>query len=83
VGLLEEILKYSNRHAESVIVILLGLIVVGSSGGGMWIHNLQEENRLTEREFQLKERDLKSQISELERELREQKIQMDEHGGNV
>lgn len=37
----EEILKYAGERPKTVIVILLGIIAVGSIGGGIWIKNLQ------------------------------------------
>lgn len=40
-ALLEELLKSSRAHPQSVIVALIALIVVGAVGGGLWIHNLQ------------------------------------------
>jgi hypothetical protein len=40
-ALLEELLKSSRAHPQSVIVALVAVIVVGTLGGGIWIHNLQ------------------------------------------
>ena len=39
-GLLEELLKYSKEQSQAVIVILIGLIVVGSIGGLLRIQTL-------------------------------------------
>ncbi len=40
-ALLEELLKSSRAHPQSVIVALIAVIVVRAVGGGLWIHNLQ------------------------------------------
>jgi hypothetical protein len=42
-ALLEELLKSSKTHSQSVIVALVAIIAVGTVGGGLWLHNLQSE----------------------------------------
>lgn len=66
-GLLEELLKRSKDHAQSVIIVLIGLIVVGSIGGGIWIHNLQgaleDHDKLAQQELQEREENYDAQIA--------------------
>lgn len=38
-SLLEELLRYSKHHAQTVIVVLIGLNLVGSVGGWLWIQS--------------------------------------------
>ncbi len=40
-GFLDTLIKFSDAHARSVIVILIGIIVVGAIGGGLWIQSLK------------------------------------------
>ncbi len=53
-GLLEQILKLAKKNPEVIIAVLLGIIVVGSVGGGLWINALQ--STLTERDALVQER---------------------------
>lgn len=44
-----EILKYSKEHSQGVIVFLLGLLVIGSTCGGIWINNLHDSLEQTQK----------------------------------
>src|SRR5206468_4290447 len=46
------ILNFSKKHAQSIIVALLGVISSGSIAGGLWIHSLQEHAATLERELE-------------------------------
>lgn len=56
-SLIEALLKYSNKHSSSIIVTLLGIMIVGGIGGGLWIQNLNsvivERNKLEEQRLAL------------------------------
>jgi len=41
-AILLAILNFSKRHAQSIIVVLLGVIATASIAGGLWIRDLQE-----------------------------------------
>jgi hypothetical protein len=53
-GLISELLNYSREHAQTIIVILIGLIVIGSISGGLLIQNLNSS--LSEKETLQRER---------------------------
>ena len=59
-SVLEEIMKYSSKHARVVILILLGVITSGSIAGGLWIQNLNsiiaEKDKILEQRIQLNEK---------------------------
>ena len=59
-SVIEEILKYSSKHARVVILILLGVITSGSLAGGLWIQNLNsiitEKDKILEQRIQLNEK---------------------------
>ncbi len=48
--MIDKIFQFAESNAKTVIATLFGIIVVGSVGGGLWIHNLQssleEEGKL-------------------------------------
>lgn len=60
-SLIEEVLKYSNRHSRVVILILLGVIISGSIAGGLWIQNLNsvisKREKIFEQRIQLLEKE--------------------------
>lgn len=68
-GLLEEVLKYSKTHGAAVIVVLVGVIVVGSVGGGLWIQNLnsalEQKDSLANQRATLVEERYRNRYSEL------------------
>jgi len=54
VALINELLKYSKEQSQAVIVILIGLIIIGTISGGLWIQNLRSD--LSEKEALQEER---------------------------
>jgi hypothetical protein len=60
-SLIEEVLKYSNKHSRVVILTLLGVIISGSISGGLWIQNLNslmsEREKIFEQRIQLLEKE--------------------------
>jgi uncharacterized coiled-coil protein SlyX len=80
--MIDKILDFSKHHAQTVIATLFGVIVVGSVGGGLWIHNLQsvldESQRLEDQRLAAQKQDfdnnmsaIKIQVSEEDRALHE------------
>lgn len=53
-SLIEKLIGYADVHPRAVVVGMLGLIVAGAVGGGLWIKSLQ--STLAERDRMLKER---------------------------
>ena len=47
-SLIDLLLKFTERQPGTVVAALLGVIVVGSVGGGFWISNLQSALNLKE-----------------------------------
>lgn len=60
-SLIEELLKYSNKHSRVIILILLGIIISGSIAGGLWIQNLNsmisEKDKILEQRIKLAEKE--------------------------
>jgi Sec-independent protein translocase protein TatA len=63
---LSSIVSFAEKHPRALLIVLLGVIAAGSTGGGLWINSLssaieQNKNMLAEKDKQLdqKEQSLK------------------------
>ncbi len=79
---LESILRYSEENSRSIVVILIGLIIIGSTGGGFWIRSLQtnlsEKDRLVNERLKLIEERYKSEVHKIRSEFRTLHIRFSE-----
>ena len=68
-SLIEELLKSSKTHSQSVIAGLVAIIAVGTAGGGMWINNLktalESQDALHKQELVLATKDCKEKLARL------------------
>ncbi len=63
--------EYSKKHPQGVIVALLGIIIVGSVAGGLWIQNLrsslEEKEKIFDARIRLTEERLQKDIIAIRR----------------
>jgi predicted unusual protein kinase regulating ubiquinone biosynthesis (AarF/ABC1/UbiB family) len=77
---LARLLEFSKKHSEQVIATLLGIIIVGSIGGGLWIKSLQstlaEREALTEERLELIEERYRTNFYALSKRVNDVETQL-------